>query len=710
MHGFFAALAIICCALSARAQSTPPLSVAPEDDQTKDNLMPLDVLINNTKGGVWTLLERNAKLYAPQEAFEEWRLIHAANPQGIDYKGQKWFALSDIPGFEARLNYAEQSVNLVFSPTAFNATRLTQEVASRPPITESIPALFANYDLNYSTARSKNFGSAAVTRDLGALTELGASGQWGLLTSSYVARNLVSQDPALSASWRRLETTYTRNFLDKTSTLRLGDSATRAGISGRSVYFGGVQFSRNFFLQPGFITQPVPIVSGLSAGSSTMELYINNALRQTSQVPAGPFSIDNFPSLTGSGEARVVIRDILGRETVITQSFFSHANLLEEKLNDWSFELGALRQNLGTNNADYGPKFISGLWRRGLTKSLTVEGQGEWSAALQRTGLGATYTLPLQMLGQTAVSLSRSNLAGSGYNWLVSAERSSLRHNFSASAQSASRGYRQLGLDTATSLPRLQTSTSYSYNSEELGSLGVGYTGFSNYDLGKLNTVNLSYSVRIGQRSSLTLTASKLSGISSGYSVGAALLLPFDNKIAISSGVSSRSGATESYVNASRALSDETGWGWRAALSKRASGAYSEGGAHYQGAKGQFSADLSGDQNQQNMRLGLTGGAVIADGKFFISRRVQDSFAIVEVPGYANVGVGFQGSSLTRTDANGVALLPRLLPFQRNSVRLDPSELPISAELDSIEQEAVPAQRSAAQSRFAFPYAQVAAL
>ncbi|UUZ74523.1 fimbria/pilus outer membrane usher protein [Polaromonas sp. P1(28)-13] len=93
----------------------------------------------------------------------------------------------------------------------------------------------------------------------------------------------------------------------------------------------------------------------------------------------------------------------------------------------------------------------------------------------------------------------------------------------------------------------------------------------------------------------------------------------------------------------------------------------------------------------------------MADGQVFASRRVQDSFAIVEVPGYANVGVGFQGSTLTRTNDSGVALLPRLLPFQRNSVRLDPTELPISAELDSIEQEAVPALRSSRQNHLPGP-------
>jgi outer membrane usher protein len=88
------------------------------------------------------------------------------------------------------------------------------------------------------------------------------------------------------------------------------------------------------------------------------------------------------------------------------------------------------------------------------------------------------------------------------------------------------------------------------------------------------------------------------------------------------------------------------------------------------------------------------------DGKLFASRRVDDSFALVEVPGYADVGVGFQGSMLTRTDKDGMALVPHLLPYQSNSIRLDPAELPISAELDTIEKIVVPAARSGVKVRF----------
>jgi outer membrane usher protein len=698
-HPVAIGIAGLCYSLLAHAQTPASSNAPPAARSANDRLLPLEVFINSTKGGVWTLLERNGILYAPEDAFEEWRLNHRPSAQDVDFQGQKWFPLSAIPGFEARLNFADQSVDLVFSPAAFNAVRLTQESAMRPPLSPSIPAAFANYDLNYITTRNRTPGNTTDAKDLGALTEFGVSGELGLLTSSYVGRNLISQDPTIKASWRRLETTYTRNFLDSNTSLRLGDSSTRTGISGRQVYFGGIQFSKNFSLQPGFVTQPIPTVTGLSAAPSTVELYVNDALRQTSKVPSGPFSIDNFPALTGAGEARVVVRDILGRETVITQSFFSNANLLEENLSDWSFELGAVRRDLGIENADYGERFVSGLWRQGLSKSLTVEANGEWSKSLMRAGAGASYELPFQMLGQTAFSASRSDTAGQGTNWMVGVERSGLRHGVSLSAEGASRGYRQIGIDTPS--PRLQTTASYSYSSDNFGAFNVSYAGFDNYDLGKLNTLSVNYTLRLGQRAALTLSATRLSGISSGTSVGATLIVPLENRVTVAAGVTTRSGSTEGYVNASRAVSAETGWGWRTALGSRADGRYAEGGAYYQGTKGLFSADVSSGESQQNLRLGLIGGMVAAEGQVFATRRVQESFAIVEVPGYANVGVGFQGSTLTRTNADGVALLPRLMPFQRNSVRLDPSELPISAELDSIELEAVPALRGGV--KIAFP-------
>ena len=692
--GFFAAQ--LGASSLALAQDTPaslPSAVQPIQS-TPPRMMPLEITVNGAAAGSWVLMERSGVLYAPSDAFEEWRVNRRSNAEPVMHQGQSWYALTAVPGFSAQLNAANQSLELKFSPSAFAATRLTQPVAERPKLSPSVLAGFVNYDISYTRGSSPGL---TATQNLGALMEFGVSNDWGVLTSTYSARNLISNDPLIQRNVRRLETTFTRDLTGGNLTMRLGDSSTRSGAWGRSVYFGGFQISRNFGLTPGFISQPFPIVQGLSSAPSTVELYINDALRQTSQVPTGPFAIDNFPLLTGNGQARIVVRDVLGRETVLVQDFFSHASLLEEDLSDWSFEAGAVRRNLGTRNADYGQRFASGIWRYGINKSLTVETRGEFGQMTQGAGVGLVYALPFSMLGQGAVATSRDKAAGQGQQWLVGVEHSSLRHGFSLRTEGASRGYRQIGQDTNTLPYKQQLSANYTYSSERYGALGMGYARINSYDQGALTTYSANYAISIGQRSSVSLNAVRVTGRGGQAnitSVGLSLLVPLENQISLSSSLTRRNGQVDAYVSASQSANSDTGLGWRTLAGQRAEQKYAEGGLYYQGSKGLLTADVNASANQQTVRLGAQGGLVGIDGQFFTTRRVQESFALVEVPGYADVGVGFQGNILARTDKNGKALVPRLLPYQPNSIRLDPSELPISAELDSIEQVVVPGNRS----------------
>ncbi|MBX3589207.1 MAG: fimbrial biogenesis outer membrane usher protein [Ramlibacter sp.] len=681
------------CFSCALAQTPPPPSPA----RPAERLIPLEVSINGAAGGTWTLMERQGTLYAPEAAFDEWRVKRRAAATGVSYRGETWYPLAAVPGFQSRMNFANQSMELVFSPEAFAATRLASEAENRPPLSPVEPAAFANFDLNLTHTASRG---AASTRELGALTELGIANRYGVLTSSFVGRNLASNDPALPRSTRRLETTFTRDFPDSNLTLRLGDSTTRGGMGGRPTYFGGIQLSRNFALTPGFVSQPIPTLSGTSSAPSTVELYVNDVLRQTSNVPTGPFAIDNFPLLTGSGQARLVVRDVLGRETVIVQPFFTHNTLLEQGLSDWSVDAGAVRSNLGINNADYGQGFVAGVWRKGLNNALTVEGRAELGRDTRGVGAGASFELPLQALGQAALGVSTDRLAGRGQQWLLGVESDSLRHGFSVHAEGASRNFRSLGQDGTSPPNRLELSASYSYSSERLGTIGVGLARIATYNSGTISTYSANYSVRVGERGALTFSASRAYGASAGTSFGATFTLPLGNQVNSSSSFSRRTGFTEAYTSISKGLSGETGLGWRALGGSRRSGAYGEAGVYYQGDKMLLTGDTSVSASQQTVRLGAQGGLVFMDGRLFRSRYLQDSFALVEVPGYPDVGVGFQGSSLTRTDENGQALLPRLIPYQRNSIRLDPTELPISAEIDNIEQITVPPWRSGVKVDF----------
>jgi outer membrane usher protein len=671
---------------------------AERDSRPALRFIPLEVSINGARAGSWVLMEREGVLYAPMDAFQEWRLNRDPRAQPVLSRGTYWYPLSSLPGYAARFNPAEQSLELSFNASAFATTRIGQPPAERLPVTAPLTSFFANYDVSWT--RSDVRGVSA-TNDLGALTELGLSGSAGILTSTYVGRNLADAPGSpYSPSWRRLETTFTRDFPERNATLRLGDSATRTGAWGRTVYFGGIQWGTNFTLSPGFITQPIPTIAGQSMAPSTVELYINDALRQTSQVPSGPFTIENFPQITGGGQARVVVRDLLGRETVLVQNFFSPAALLREDLSDYSFEVGAVRRNLGIDNNDYGERFASALWRHGINNSLTLETRAEAGEQTRGAGVGLAMALPLQLLGQVAVAGSRDDALGSGHQWLADLEHSSLRHGFTVRTEGASREYRQIGQNVDQLPYRRQWLASYTYATPDFGNLGVGYGRIDAYDSGRLTTYSANYSMRVGTRSALTVSATRVEGDTRATSVGLTLLIPLDGRVTASASTTHRAGQTDGYASVSKGLGLEAGAAWRALTGRRSGQTYAEGGLYYQGSRGLVTADASASEEQQTTRLGAVGGLVVADSHVFASRKVQDSFALVEVPGYADVGVGFQNSVLTRTDKDGTALVPRLLPYRANSIRLDPNELPISAELDTIEMVVVPPARSGVKVSF----------
>jgi outer membrane usher protein len=677
----------------------PPPSMAPSRAPTEiaPRLVPLEIFINGTRAGDWVLLDVKGVLHATADAFEEWRLIRSPDVQGVPYRGQLWYPLAAVPGYQAQFNAANQSLELRFAPNAFAATRLAPPEVERDPITPPLTAVFANYDVSYTHSAARG---VAASKDLGALTELGVSGALGVLTTSSVARNLNNDETLPAPTLRRLESTFTRDFPESNTTLRLGDSSTRPGTWGRQVYFGGVHFDRNFALSPGFITQPIPTVTGQAAAPSTLELFINDALRQTSQVPAGPFTIENYPLLTGAGQARVVVRDLLGRETVLVQNFFTSAYLLKEGLSDWSAQGGWVRRNLGIDSANYGDRFASGLFRYGVINNLTLETQVEGSRELRGAGFGVSTGLPFQVLGQAALAASESRANGNGTLWMLGAEHLSLRHGFTLRVEGATRGYRRIGQSEAFPTYSQQWLASYTFFTEGFGHLGIAYARVNMFDTGPISTYSANYSLRIGERSSLTFTATRVYGSNNGSAVGVNLLIPLDGRTTVAGSATQRDGRTDSYLGASKTLGAESGTGWRALAGRRLGREYGEGGYYYQGSRGLLTADVSASSEQQTVRLGAQGGLVAIDGELFASRKLLDSFALVEVPGYPDVGVGFQSTVLTRTDENGKALVPRLVPYRRNAVRLDPSELPISAELDTIEMLAVPPARSGVKLSF----------
>jgi len=661
--------------------------------------MPLEAIVNGSKSGTWLLLERNGVMYAPYDAFQEWRVQLPPDAEPIDFKlyDQSYWPLSAVPGYKFKIDYASQSVELLFSPEVFAATRLTQEKSKRPVFNPVMPSMFLNYDLNYSKVNQNNVSSI---NELGLLTEIGASNSWGVLTSSHAGRNLTKDSAStIPGGWVRLETTFTKDFPDENRTLRLGDTATRAGMWARNVYYGGIQYGSNFSLTPGFVSQPVPTLPGISTAPSTVEMYVNDVLRQVSSVPAGPFAIDNFPLLTGSGDVKMVVRDIFGRETVIEQSFFISTQLLAKDLDDWSIETGKVRNGIGLDSSNYGAGFASGTLRHGYSSDLTLEGHAELMPQLQTIGIGTVSALPSQMLGKASFALSNGNNHNGGL-WLLGLEHQKLHSSASFQIQGATPKFRQLGQPETTPPVKLQVAGNWSYSTESSGTFGMGLAILNRYDNLNLSTLSGNYSTRLGERNNLNFTISRAINGTTGTSIGIFFVMPLDNNRIVSASANSHGNQQDYYVSASQSPLQGDSLGWRGLAGRQQNQTRAEGGVYYTGRYGRVSGDVSTSTDLTALRLGASGGLVLANRKLFATQRVDQSFAVAEVAGYEGVGIGLGSNILSRTDKDGVALIPRLIPYQNNSIRLDPSELPVSAEINSIEQNAVPAWRSAVKVVF----------
>jgi len=105
-------------------------------------------------------------------------------------------------------------------------------------------------------------------------------------------------------------------------------------------------------------------------------------------------------------------------------------------------------------------------------------------------------------------------------------------------------------------------------------------------------------------------------------------------------------------------------------------------------------------QGEVTFRGSASGGVAFLGGDAFLSRRITDSFALVHVPGYSDVSIYLENQLVRRTDANGKALIPGLRAYETNSVRIDQADLPLDAQVDAVELDAVPYFRSGLVLKF----------
>ena len=659
----------------------------------------LDVRINSQPLADVVRVEQwsDGALLLPADAWAEARLAPLAQGRALS-DGTPAYALEAIPGATYRINRQSLSLEINAPASAFVGSTLALQGVQAEPPPRPQPGVLLNYDL--SVARD----SAGEPFTSGALLEAVAFSRFGNLVSSALVR-----DDGKTRSATRLDTFWRYDLPHRLETLVVGDTVGVGGGWSRPARYGGIRWGRDFGMRPGFVTLPQLTLSGEAALPSTVEVLVNNARRLSQPMPSGPFELSNVPIVTGAGEINLVVRDLLGRETVIRQSYYASPRLLAPGLSDFSLEAGWLRTGYGESSA-YGDRFGAATWRQGLSRSLTGEARLELQAQRRAVGMELAGLLGGWAVGRMALAASSSSTQGvaeRGRLLQLGIERSTPRGGGALQYEHTSRGFAPFGeaIGPLAVVQRARARWLASVGGALWGPVsgGLSYVSQTRWDGERLKTAGLSLSLPLWQRASLSVSMNKRLDGDGAWRAGLSISLPLDNGISTSARAETARGSRATgAVSASRNPPAGPGLGWRVEGSTQES-QRARGGVQYNTSHAEFAADVVSDAaGQLALRAGARGTLGLLAGLPFASRAVgQGSFAVVDAGGLAGVPVMRSHQVVAVTDARGLAFVPGLLPWQQNQIEIDPVDLPLDVEVGNMVQQVTPYPGSGSVVMFA---------
>lgn len=605
------------------------------------------------------------------------------------HQGRDYYPLQAIPGATVAIDESAQRASVTVPPRALETTRLTAPPRRSTPITPAAPGAFLNYQLSEQHVGRERLGGGSA--------ELGLFGSAGVLTNSVLGHDRDGHRDAV-----RLETTYTHDFVERLQTLNVGDAISDPGSWGNAVRFAGVRFSRNFAIRPDLLTTPLLSAGGSATVPSTVDVFVNNQHVSSSQLPPGPFVIDNLPTVTGTGDVKVVVTDALGRTQVLTQSFYSGIGLLARGLSQYSLDLGRLRNDYTIASNHYGDPIGAATYRRGITDDWTVEGHGEFqSGGPHAAGLNVAHQVGTFGIANATLAAGGDG-SGTGALGGLGFEHRGAGSSFLVNAQAASHGFARLGqsLDAAARV-RTQITAQAGRDFGRYGALGLAYVRQTYAAQPAQRTVSLSDNLRMGRGGYLSLSLTRTTAAQSSTSVYLLYTVALDGRrtATLSGFGGSGEGAPRDAVSAGMLQNPPlgTGTGWR--IDGATSGSYDLDLRHqFQG--GDLEAQAARNDGISGQSVFWSGAATWLDHDLRFARQVPGSFAVVEVGDVANIPVYVDNQLMTHTNEAGRALIPNLRPFEDNRISIDPLELPLDTSIGARMIVLAPGYRNGVIARF----------
>lgn len=608
-------------------------------------------------------------------------------------EGETLVDVSQIPSVQFEYDQAGQMLKLKVPDSWLPEQRIdnTGEQNYHRPL--STPGLLFNYD-SYSLVSSDNSKTTSTS------TETRFFGAAGTFSNFAVIRQNWSSGNAEQQGYIRYDTQWKYSDTERMLSYQAGDVVSDALTWSSSVRLGGLRFSRNFSVRPDLVTYPLLNLSGSAEVPSSVDLFINGYKASSTQINSGPYTLTNVPFISGAGEATVVTTDALGRQVTTSVPFYVSNTLLREGLSDFDFSIGALRNNYGIKNADYGAGAVSAIYRYGVSNWLTLSTHTEDREGLTNAGIGSDISVGT--LGTLSLSASASQGEGkgsqltSGYSYYSGIWGVNYQHIQRSADFDNLSSYRST---STLSRQSDQATLSFSPWGRVLGSFSLGYFDIQAQDSSRTRLMNLSWSRGLWKNSSVNISVNHDLQANS-YSSMLQLIIPFDELGSVQiSGQRSSSGEWGQNIAYNRSAPVEGGLGWNIAHSISGDN-YSQADLTWVNKLATLSGGYYGSRDDRHGWFEAAGSVVLMDNSLFFARRINDAFIVVSTDGYPDVTVNYENRKVGATDKNGHLLIPWATAWYPGKVTLDTLPLPTDTEVPLVEQRIAVRESSGALVEF----------
>lgn len=572
---------------------------------------------------------------------------------GIDATaGAALVPLHSIAGLAYRIDQATQTVHIQVAASNMRRVDIGPSTVAAEDVLPAWGGL-----LNYSL-----YGDDTGTG--GATGELRLFGPAGTLSSGVLVRRGLRER---GLKVRRLETRYVFENVQAAQRLTVGDFVGPDGSADGAIRAAGIQLATDFALQPDLVTAPMPHLSGGDGVPSTVDLYVNGVRRLTRDVEAGRFAVSGVPMVDGAGRVSLLVRDVLGHETVQQISFYGSRQLLRPGLTASSVQAGLLRSNAFAQGDRYGAAFASGTVRRGLSDQMTGEARLALAGPVQVAG--AAIIAKLGEFGITSISGDLSHSAhGDGGQASISFRRDARRMSVFMAAQKTFGHFGTLA-SRDTSLLGWKLQAGGSWQSPMLGAFSLSATALHS-DRVTTRILATSWSRPIGRRFSAFVNIAETRAGRSGLLAAAGLTIALSPRSVASVQAGHDPQGSSASASWSRSGGADVGTDLRASISAAPGQSSLLAGATFRGYSGQIGADVQVGQHGAAARAFASGSALWLGGRPELAASVGQSFAMVQT-GQPNIAVTLENRPAGRTRSDGSLFLPNLPANAAAKIALD---------------------------------------